>query len=112
VLHCLVLWQVTGNYKCKAVYCTNMTSQNIQNTEAGDVVGIEYEPVHGNIGGTKSVVLTVVENEWQPVAKDDEGNKYTLKTEGGDAIEIAKHDSHDNPRRNGWVKQVTRIGWA
>ena len=88
------------------------TTRDITGVEAGDVIGVRYEPVHGKTGSTKDAVLTVTDSGSNVTATDDDGNEYVVRTDGGDAMELAKKDNFGNARRTGWVDEVTRMGWA
>ena len=88
------------------------TTRDVTGVEAGDVIGVRYEPVHGKTGSTKNSVLTVTEAGYNVTATDADGNEFVVRTDGSDAMELAKKDKYDNARRTGWVAEVTRMGWA
>lgn len=86
-------------------------SRDVSGLEAGDVIGVRYEPVHGKNSSTTTMVMTITDEGMGTHATDKDGSIYQIRTDGGDAMELAKVDSYGNPRRNGWVDEVTRIGW-
>jgi len=89
----------------------DMKSRDVSDVEAGDVIGVRYEPVHGKTSSTTTMVMTVVDEGMGTHAADENGDIYEIRTDGGDAMELAKFDSYGNARRNGWVDEVTLIGW-
>ena len=88
------------------------TTRDVTGVEAGDVIGVRYEPVHGKTGSEKTTVLTVTNAGYNVTATDDDGHEFVVRTDGSDAMELAKKDKYDNARRTGWVAEVTRMGWA
>ena len=81
--------------------------------DKGDKIGVEYESIHSDaMADTQTEILTVVDDEWSTVAENDDGERFTLRTDGGTVTEIAKHDKYDNPRRVGYPERITRMGWA
>jgi len=85
---------------------------NLGPVDEGDVIGVEYESIHSSAtAASQTQVLEVVDTTWDPVAENDDGETFTLRTDGGTVTEIAKHDSHDNARRVGYPELVARMGW-
>ena len=86
-------------------------TRDVAGVEAGDVIGVRYESVHGSNAAEHSHVLTVTDATYNVSATDSDGNEYVLRTDGTDATELAKMDKFGNDRRTGWVSNVTRMGW-
>ena len=86
--------------------------RDVAGVEAGDVIGVRYESVHGSNAAEHSHVLTVTDATHNVSATDSDGNEYVVRTDVTDATELAKMDKFGNDRRIGWVSDVTRIGWV
>jgi len=80
--------------------------------DKGDVIGVRYESVHGSNAAEHTAVLTVTDAGYNLTATDNNDNEYVVRTDGDDAMELAKKDKYGNARRTGWVDEVTRMGWA
>jgi len=90
-----------------------MKQNTLEAVEEGDKIGVEYESIHSDaMADAQTEILTVVDNEWDTVGENNDGERFTLRTDCGTITEIAKHDKHDNPRRVGYPKHITRMGWV
>jgi len=86
------------------------TTRDVSDVDAGDVLGVRYESVHGGPAAEHTIVLHVTDTGHNVTATHD-GDTFVVRTDGRTATELAKEDTFGNARRVGYVADVTRMGW-
>jgi len=75
---------------------------------ADDTLTVAYESVYDPHGDLKTVSGTVTDPSYSTAVEfeSDDGDTYTLALDGGEAMELKKHDADDVPRRIGYPDAV------
>ena len=89
------------------------TTRDVSGVNAGDVIGVRYESVHGSPAADHTMVLRVTDAGHNVTATAFGGDDtFVVRTDGPTATELAKEDTFGNARRVGYVADVTRMGWV